>query len=255
MLFLLNTPFLLLPVMIAALLLSGWCGARFRRTHPEIIPAEHKDHFNALETSVLGMLALLLGFTFSMAVSRYDARQQLQISEANAIGTTFLRTSLLPEPQQDQSRILLRKYVEARVQSAAFKTVDPRFVEAQQKTSVFQQQLWQTASSASQALPDTRTSLYITALNEAIDVSEKRTAALENRIPPLAWLLLFFFSLAATFLTGLAMPGRTSLLLVILPIVIGSALTLVADLDAPRGGLIRVNQNSMDRLQRQVNAH
>ncbi|MCY1077892.1 bestrophin-like domain [Archangium lansingense] len=247
-----NRPALFLPLCFVLLLASGWAGAFLRERKPGLIPQEHKEHFSSLETSVLGMLALLLGFTFSMALSRYDTRHQLEVEEANSIGTTWLRTSLLPEPQRSQTRALLPNYVDARVRFFSAGTDQTAYEEALRKAGELQQQLWQTASEAADARRDALMANYITTLNETIDVSEKRTAALENHIPHAAWAMLIFFSLAATFIVGLAMPSRAAMMLVILPMVISCALTLVLDLDSPRSGLIRVDQSSMERTQRAI---
>ena len=198
---------------------------------------------------MLGMLALLLGFTFSMALARNDMRRQLVVDEANAIGTTWLRTSVLTEPQQAGTRTLLRRYVEVRTRFASWSPEQPEYDEVMRQTAALQQELWQRAAEVMESRRDALMASYIASLNEAIDVTEERRAALENRIPHEAWGMLGFFSFAATFIVGLAMPSRSTKMLAILPVVISCALTLVMDLDAPRSGLIRVDQTSMQRLQ------
>ncbi|KFE64847.1 DUF4239 domain-containing protein [Hyalangium minutum] len=242
-------PALFLSLSFVLLFASGWAGSLLRERKQDFIPARHKEHFNSLETSVLGMLALLLGFTFSMAVSRHDGRRKLVVDEANAIGTTWLRTSILPEPQRAGTRTLLRRYVDVRMRFGSSSPGQPEYGEVLQQTAALQQELWQSATEAMDSRRDALMASYIASLNEAIDVSEERTAALENRIPHEAWGMLGFFSLAATFIVGLAMPSRSTQMLLILPAVISCALTLVLDLDAPRRGLIRVDQSSMQRIQ------
>ena len=74
-----------------------------------------KEQIGGIHAAVLGMLGLLLGFTFAMALERYDKRRILVIQEANAIGTTFLRASLLPEAHQAPVEDLLRRYLDLRL--------------------------------------------------------------------------------------------------------------------------------------------
>lgn len=251
---LLNRPGLFFPLCTLFFFAAGWVASEVRRRRPAIIPEEHKEHFNTLTGSVLGMLALLLGFTFSMAVSRYDLRRDLQVQEANAIGTTWLRTSLLPEPQATQSRALLAQYVDARIAFFDAGVDESKIAHAQQQTSELQTRLWQTASDAANAKRDPLTASYISTLNDTIDDSEKRVSALENRIPRTALALLGFFAFAGIFLVGLSVTSRSGLLLWILPVVMAAAFTLVLDLDASRTGLIRVDQSSMIRVQQQIKA-
>jgi hypothetical protein len=251
--FLFDLPALFLPVSLLLFLGAGFLGARVQRRWPRLLPEHHRERFGATEGAVLGMLALLLGFSFAMAVSRYDARRQLEVEEANDIGTTWLRTSLLGEPARAQMRGLLLQYVDARMEFSRVANGEPLRRSAE-RASRLQSAMWSLASTAANERRDSMNYLFVSSLNDMIDVSEKRRAALESRIPGEAWGMLLFIGMTASFLSGLAMPSRSVLLLVILPIVMACALTLILDLDAPRRGWIRVPQKSMERVQEQIHA-
>ncbi len=251
--FLFDSPALFLPVSFVMFLGTGFLGALVRRRWPELLPEHHRERFGATEGAVLGMLALLLGFSFAMAVSRYDARRQLEVEEANDIGTTWLRTTLLAEPVRTQMRGLLLQYVDARMEFSLATAGEPLRRSAERAVGI-QNAMWSLASIAANERRDSMNYLFVSALNDTIDVSEKRRAALESRIPGEAWGMLLFIGMTASLLSGLAMPSRSMLLLVILPVVMACALTLILDLDAPRHGWIHVPQKSMQRVQQQIHA-
>jgi hypothetical protein len=118
----------------------------------------------------------------------------------------------------------------------------------------FQAQMWAIASRQASAWRDPISALFVSTLNDTIDVTEKRTAALENRIPAMTWALLLFMGFVSSLLVGIGVTSRSKLLLAILPVVIGVVLTLILDLDSPRSGFIRVHQNSMTRVAEQIAA-
>lgn len=207
----------------------------------------------ALQNASLGLLALLLAFTFSMAVARYEARKQLVLEEANAIGTTALRAGLLPEGRREAARAGLREYVAARLAFHEARRGTPGYEAALAATARGQQQLWSLAAAAVAADPHALpASLFAQSLNDTIDASEKRMAARENRVPgTVLALLLAVAVLALGFVGGGAgLAGRrrlvsTSLFALMLALVV----TLVVDIDQPREGLVRVQQESMHRLE------
>ena len=146
-----------------------------------------------IQAPALGLLALLLGFTFSMAVSRYDARKQVVLEESNAIGTTFLRAQLLPEPPREEVSNLLRRYVEVRLEFYEAGNDQKMLQEVRDETERFQSQLW--ADGAALAEKDPRavtTGLFLQSLNEMIDLNAKRISALENHVPVVTLVLLYF---------------------------------------------------------------
>jgi len=212
------------------------------------------DSLKTLEGTVLGLLGLLLGFSFAMGVSRYDTRKQLEVDEANAIGTTWLRTDTLEAPARDFERQVLRDYVRARIDFFSAGTDATALQKSLAETGGLQNQLWKTGADYASTHRDPVTALFLSSLNDTIDDAEKRTAALENRIPIAAWVLLLFISASASGLVGIGISRRSRPLVIVLPLVVGAAMTLILDLDSPRSGFVVVKQESMERVAAQMNA-
>jgi hypothetical protein len=202
-----------------------------------------------LESAMLGLLALIIGFTFAMALSRFEARRAAVLNEANAIGTTALRARLLPEPHRTEILKLLREYVKIRVdivQSghslAELRTVVDR-------SNVIQEALWQQAKAVvvkdNSMVP---TGLFIQTLNEMIDDQEKRLAALRNRVPNIVLVGLFGIAAIAGGFAGYASgldPKRNRLPVYIVGFLVSAVILLIFDLDRPSSGFITNDQQSM----------
>ena len=234
-----------------------WLGTRlgsWLRTRRETTFADETATFKTLEGAVLALLGLLLGFTFAMGVSRCDKRKALELVEANAIGTTWLRTSLLQEPARSAEQALLRAYVPVRILFLKVGTSRPLIERSLGQTGALQTQMWHIAAVQGQTVRDPETALFLASLNEVIDATEKRTAAFENRIPLTAWLMLLFISFVASVLVGVGIKSRSRWLRLVLPIVVAAALSETLDLDSPRSGFIRIQQHSMERVAEQVGA-
>jgi hypothetical protein len=209
--------------------------------------------------ALLGLLALLLGFTFSMAQNRYALRQGLVVEEANDIGTTYLRSRQLPEPYKTEIASLLRQYVDARLDFFRAGVDEEHLKEAHDRATQLQNQLWSNALGAVQK--DDRmviTGLFIPSLNNVIDTQEKRRAATENHVPESVLLLLFVVALVTALCVGYGCGlsahrqlFSTTLMLLLIMLVI----TVIIDLDRPRRGWIRVSQNSMLRLQESLSTN
>jgi hypothetical protein len=244
-------PVIFLLLSLVLLWLGMLLGTRIRERRNEVI--EHESKIVAvLEGSLLTLFGLLIGFTFSMAVSRYDTRKTLVLTEANAIGTTWLRTALLAEPTRSEEQSLLRQYVLQRVRYLAVGQDKAGMEDSLKRGSDLQARMWATASNYAAEHKDVTTSLFLSTLNDTIDVSEERTAANENRIPTEAWWMLLFVGFAATLLVGLDVRPRSWVLQLTLPIVLSGALALTMDMDSPRYGLIRITQPSMERVTQQM---
>jgi hypothetical protein len=207
---------------------------------------------------LLGVLALLLGFTFSLSLQRHDSRSQAVITEANAIGTAMLRAGLLPEPLLGQTRDKLREYLDLRVVAGGISldNVEERNA-ALRKTLDMQQQLWELGSRAVQENPSPVPSgLFIQSLNELIDAYGSRDAALNRHVPEVVLFLLFgAFALTAClvgYASGIAR-HRASFPTYVLVLLITFLVFLIIDLDRPRRGLIEVSQQSLIDLQAEQN--
>ena len=231
---------LTLAAVEAGYLLGRW---RLRRDH------EQEGTAGATGGATLGLLAFVLALTFAMAAGRYDTRKELVIEEANAIGTTYLRALLLPAAQAAETRDLLRRYVDARLEAAASGNV----AEGIARSERLHELLWRQAVTAGAAQADSvTTGLFIASLNDVIDLHAKRLAAWRNRIPGVVWVFLF-----VTTVLGMASMGyhaalsesRRTVAVIFLALAFSCALTLVADLDRPREGFLIVSQQAMQDLQ------
>lgn len=243
---------LIATVMIALLFFATELGYRVGLRVPSNLNDVGKSQLGTLSGASLGLLALLLGFTFAMSLSRYDLRKRLVTQEANALGTVDLRARNLPEQEGVESATLLRKYVDLRLEffHAGLSHEDQNRVE--KETEQLQNQLWARAS-ASLAKDDRNvtTGLFIQSLNEAFGLQKERLAAMENHVPQSVLVLLFTVAIIALVCVGYGCGlGKsrhwfsTTMFAVLLVLVI----TVIMDVDRPRRGLIRVNQDSMIRL-------
>lgn len=216
-----------------------------------------REHINAIQSAMLGLLALLLGFTFSLALQRYDARSEAVVAEANAIGTAWLRTGLLAPAAGDEMRALLRRYVDARVDDGRLGVHDRAAREAlAAETAALQSVLWQRAAAAVRAeLPAPGPALHADAVNALIDRQGERSAALARHVPePILWLVFATFAISGG-IVGYAAGVAGHRPAAVTYVLVGLIVTLVfaiLDLDRPGRGLIRVRQDAMLQLQAQV---
>jgi uncharacterized membrane protein (Fun14 family) len=209
-----------------------------------------KDHINTIQGSMLGILALLLAFSFSLALQRFDNRNAAVVEEANAIGTTFLRAQLLPNSVRSDARKLLQSYTDLRIQASAI-TLDK---EADREVLLFDASqvvdaLWGCALRAAEEDPNPVTSgLFIQSLNETIDAFGRRDAAVRRHVPEVILYLLFGTFVMTGGVLGYAAgvaghrPSSVSYVLVGLIVVLTF---IIIDLDRPRRGLIKVDQTSL----------
>ena len=242
------------PAWFAVLWLVAWLGAhRFGRMRARI--QELRASFDLVQTATLTLLGLLIGFAFSMAVSRYDQRKNLEEEEANAIGTEYVRADLLPSADGARVRALLRMYVDQRLlfyttrEAAALAAMDKR-------TAELQGELWSAIRGPATADPTNVMALVVTGMNDVLNSQGYAQAALLNRIPQAAWILMTAVAIVGTFLVGLGSPkpeGSTPIL-VVLPLVLAMAFLLISDIDSPRGGLIRVSPQNLQLLGQSLRA-
>jgi hypothetical protein len=234
---------------VAVVLLSiegGYRLGTYRRRRSE---QEDRPPVGEMVAATLALLAFLLAFTFGLAASRFDVRRGLVVEEANAIGTTYLRAALLPEPHRSEARTLLREYVDVRLEA-----VEPgKLGRSIARSQELHAQLWDHATAAGRENPTSIVvGLFIGSLNEVIDLHTKRLAlGAGNRIPWTIWTALYFLAIVGTavmgYHTGLAGSGR-SLAILALVLAFSAVLTLIADLDRPQEGLLRVSQQAMNDL-------
>jgi len=237
--------------LFLALILIACCGYLWGRHHRAKGSDKDTTQLSILQSSVLGILALLLGFTFSMAISRYELRVSLVVTESNAIDTTSLRAKMLPDPFRQTAAIALRDYIDTRLD--IYDAVDPlKVVDDEAKERDLQNQLWSVAIGAAKQDPHSiPIGLFIATLNDAIDLQANRDAAVRNHVPENALVLLMLVAACALGMVGLGYgwSDRAHLgQIVVISGVIALVILIIIDLDRPRRGFIRVGQRSMITL-------
>lgn len=240
--------------MVAVIELGGWLGLRRADTTSKSL----KSQLNALQGSLLGILALLLGFTFSQSLQRYDTRSAAVVDEANAIGTAYLRVDLVPTDIRADSHSLMRDYIETRIEAG---TISLDRQEERDRVIArsleIQNELWQRGTKAAWTSDRPATAnLYLQSLNELIDSNSSRNAALGRHVPELVLFLLYGTFLLTGSLVGYASgvsgvrASRGTYALVTLIVVL---VFIIIDLDRPRRGLIEVDQSSLIDLREMAN--
>lgn len=237
---LVDRPVLLALVTLVTLTASAAFGAAMSRRRRQLQTAERED-FSLVLGATLTLLGLIIGFTFSMALNRYDQRKGYEEGEANAIGTELLRADLLPADDAARVRALLLDYTKQRI--AYFTTTDLAQIDGiNRRTSALQNDLWTAVRTSAAGKPNPLTALVVAGANDVLNAQGYTQAAWWNRIPPAAWFLMAFMALCATFLVGYgsknSRPERGVLL--VLPVVVSAAFLLIADIESPRGGFIRI---------------
>ncbi len=236
-------------VIVSALLLAtaeaGFRrGLRLHRTKDDA----RRGQIGGVQGAIFGLLGLLLGFTFAMSVARFDARRGLVLEEANAIGTTFLRAALLPESHQVTVEKLLREYVEVRLEFYRPGTDESSQALVESETAKLQRALWSHAVAAGKEAPSPLTTSFITSLNDTIDLDTKQLNAMRAHVPGAVWLLVLAVAVSGAWACGYSAGSsgaRSSFSNFLLPLLIAVAITLIADLDRPRKGLIGVSQRPL----------
>jgi hypothetical protein len=242
-------------VFFALMLTATEVGFRLGRKFEARTPDNTKSQIFTVEAAILGILALLLGFTVSMAVSRFEIRKQLVLEEADAIGTSSLRAQLLPGPAGPEIASLLRQYVNVRVQYGTAGNDLARLEDLNKQTARLQTEFWtRTAAYAQQDPNPVRVGLLLQSLNQAIDLGEARWMAFQNHVPESVIYVNAAVGLLSAMLVGYSfgVNGRRNIFSVcMLAVSITLVLAVIIDLDRPRSGYIRVSQQPMiDLLQR-----
>jgi hypothetical protein len=246
-------PLAVFAFSIVALWLSVRAGAFLAREVRPVQEAE-REELSLVISSSLTLLALIIGFSFSMAVSRYDQRKDYEEEEANAIGTEYVRADLLPAADAAQVRQLLTQYLDQRL---LFYTVrDPHQLEAVgSETAKLQNDMWSIVQGAAKVGPTPTLALAIAGMNDVLNRQGYTQAAWWNRIPVGAWILMVALSICCSLLIGYSAQGKGFRLSIVLPFVVSIAFFLIADIDSPRRGIIRVAPQNLVSLSQSLHAH
>jgi len=237
----------LLPIiMIGGGAEAGAAIVNWRRQHTS---SDADRILSILATPCIGLLALMIGFTFSMALSRFEARRSAVLNEANAIGTAALRARMLPEPYSSTVAPLFGEYASLRIGNRGSSLGSPTATEAIRRSLAIQETLWRAGMDAATA--DARvvpSGLFIQALNAMIDAHEERLTAARNQVPPVVFVMLDGIAVVAFGFTGYGLRlanARCRAGTWVMAVMMGSVIMLVADLDSPQAGFITVDQQPL----------
>ncbi|QNI37709.1 bestrophin-like domain [Edaphobacter albus] len=242
---LLNYPRLVFLISFFVLWLAAWIGGWLQQRRR--LDEDLRTDFNLIQGATLTLLGLIIGFSFSMAIGRYDQRKTYEEAEANAIGTEYVRADLLPQADANRIRDLLRRYTDLRI--AFYETRDHEELKkiALERASV-QDQLWQAVVRPVTAQPSPLTTLAVAGMNDVINSQGYTQAAWWNRIPESAWGLMFLIAIFANGLLGYGAKRLQPKLFIVLPLVVSISFFLIADIDSPRRGVIRVHPQNLESL-------
>jgi hypothetical protein len=187
----------------------------------------------------LTLLALIIGFSFSMAVSRYDQRKNYEEEEANAIGTEYVRADLLPTADAARVRQLLTQYLDQRLLFYTIRDAQ-RLETVDSQTAKLQTEMWVTVQGAATARPTPLVALVVSGMNDVLNRQGYTQAAWWNRIPTGAWSLMVALAICCSLLVGYSAHPKASPLSAVLPFLVALAFFLMADIDSPRRGVVRV---------------
>jgi hypothetical protein len=244
---LLDYPAVLFVLSLAALWLSAQLGAYLRGKRPELVGPEREDVGIILNTT-LTLLALVIGFSLSMATGRYDQRKNFEEAEANAIGTEYVRAALLPVADAAKARHLLRSYLDQRI--LFYTTRDTtRLDGVNAATSRLQDELWSAVQGPCAAQPTAVSALILSGMNDVLNSQGYTQAAWWNHLPTGAWILMTLVGISCNLLFGYVarLKGRRPMFFG-LPLLVSLAFFLLADMDSPRGGVIRVKPQNLVSL-------
>jgi hypothetical protein len=249
----LDSPLAVFAVSLIALWTAARAGAFFRK-QMRPLEEDQRDDFAAIQAAVLTLLSLLIGFTFSMALSRYDQRKNYEEAEANAIGTEYVRTDLLPAADAARVRELLRSYLDQRVLFYTTGNLQQRR-QIDTKTAQLQNDLWSAVQTPAVAHPTPTMALAVMGMNDVLNSQGYTQHAWWYRIPVEAWVLMAAIAISCNLMLGYGARRTSGLLLLIVPLAVSISFFLIADIDSPLGGVIRVLPQNLLSLAQTLRAH
>jgi len=244
--------FILIGVVLLGLAEAGFRIGMTLHARNAIVEARARQ-FATVQEAVLILVSLMLGFTFAMALERYNTRRELVIKEANAIGTTFLRASMLPEPHKAPVRDALRRYVDLKIHGERMYGGDTDAIAAG-SPAVFRihSELWRHATASAKEQPNDITQTFIETLNSLIDVDEERLEEGRVNVPGAVWVMLVVVAGFGCMVTGFragAEGVRTALANILVPALITVVIVIILDVAHPLHGTISISQQPLRDVQ------
>ncbi len=247
----LDHPRIFFLVSLFVLWLSAQIGASLRKRWP--LKDEAREDFGVVVAATLTLLGLIIGFSFSMATSRYDLRKTYEEAEANAIGTEYVRAGLLPAANAAVVQAQLKKYLDLRI--VFYQTRNKGELQrVNAETTQLQNEMWSAVQGPAVAQPSPVIALTASGMNDVLNSQGYTQAAWWNRIPTAAWTLMIAIAVACNALIGYGgrNTGAKSGLLSVLPLVVSISFLLIADIDSPRGGFIHIAPQNLASLARSL---
>jgi hypothetical protein len=248
----LDFPIAILGIALLMQWIAALAGDHLRGRTP---PArdEDREDIDTVQAAMLTLLALIIGFSFAMAVTRYDLRKTYEEAEANAIGTEYVRADVLPANDAAGVHDLLKKYLDQRI--LFYETRDSREINSiRSDTAKLQAALWSAILPAAAAQPTYITGLAVSGMNDVLNSQARTQGAWWNRIPAAAWALMGLIAIACNVMLGYSEHRRRAVLLLVLPVIVSISFLLIADIDSPGGGLIRVVPENLISLSHSLKA-
>src|SRR5262252_4931782 len=239
-------PLLAFALSLVGLWLAAQAGSYFGRRVK--VDEDDRTDLGVVVGAALTLLALIIGFSFSMAISRYDQRKTYEAEEANAIGTEYVRVGLLPAADAAKSRELMKQYVDERI--AFYTTRDSaRLKQIDSSTLQLQNDLWAVVQAQGIAQPTPVMAVVVSGMNDVLNTQAYTQAAWWNRIPLPAWGLMFAIAICCNFLVGYTWHHTEQhQRFFVLPSIVAISFFLIADIDSPRGGTIRVHPQNLESV-------
>jgi hypothetical protein len=252
---LMNNPMLFFVLSITVLWIAAILGTVLRSGRWRL-PEDEREDFGLVVTASLTLLGLIIGFTFSMAMTRYDQRKNYEEAEANAIGTEYLRADLLPAADGENLRALMRGYLDQRI--LFYETRDQNALrQIDAATAQLQTEMWSAVHIPAGGQQTPVLALTVSGMNDVLNSQGYTRAAWWNRIPPGAWFLMACVAIFSNLLVGFDShsAGSKASRLLVLPLVLCIAFYAIADMDSPRRGVIRVHAQNLENLSQSLHAH
>jgi hypothetical protein len=248
---LVDRPVLMLVVSFVGLLLAAMLGVVAHKAWNPVKASDHNE-LAIVQSAALTLLGLIVGFSFAMAISRYDQRKGLEEAEANAIGTEYLRAGLMADDPAANARNALKRYLDLRIQFYVTSDEDA-LTRIGTERAKLEADLWAAARSLSAVSPTPITALVASGLNDVFNSTDATAAGWLDRIPVPAWWLLMMIGVAANVMLGYG-ARRFDPVLIVVPLTVAVSLFLIADIDSPRGGVVQVPALNLTRLAKSLNA-
>jgi hypothetical protein len=237
---------------LALTVLSTWFGDTLRKRAGAPKEGGQSDA-GFLSAAILTLLFFIIGFSFSMAINRYDLRRNCEQAEAIAVGTMHSRADLLAPADASKVQALLKRYLDQRVLFYTTRS-SGRASEIAADTVRLQTELWSTLRPAIAAVPPPLMGVLVSGMNDVINSQRSSQAAWLNRIPVAAWALMATIGVGSCWLIGYRARRTDWLAFLVVPIAVSICFFLIADLDSPRGGVIRVTPQNLSSLSQSLPA-